>query len=139
MSHTERIFHSLLFELVGLGAVSLFFNTFFDKGAGEATLLAVVISLIAMFWNYIYNLGFDYFYSDNRIKRTLAMRVWHSIGFEIGIMLLTLPVLMWALDLPMWTILVMDAGLAVFFILYTFAFNWCYDQLRFWWFNRVEQ
>ncbi len=45
-------------------------------------------------------------------------------------MLVTFPLLMWVLQLDFWTVLVMDIGIVIFFVLYAIAFNWVYDSIR---------
>ena len=37
------------------------------------------------------------------------------------------PVFAWWLDVSLWQALVMDLGLVVFFLIYTFVFNWAFD------------
>ncbi|MDK9759297.1 hypothetical protein KIV40_29165, partial [Vibrio sp. D173a] len=51
-------------------------------------------------------------------------------GFELGLMTVTLPVLMWVLKLDFLTVLIMDIGLVIFFVLYAIGFNWAYDSVR---------
>lgn len=93
--------------------------------------LTVSMSLIAMVWNYIYNLGFDAAFGHERIKRGLVMRICHSLGFEIGFLLVTVPLTMWALDIGFWPAVVFDIGLALFYLAYTTIFNYVYDHVRF--------
>ena len=92
--------------------------------------LALAISLIAMAWNYIYNYGYDKVFGADRSKRTKKTRVVHGLGFELGLMTVTLPVLMWVLQLDFLTVLIMDIGLVIFSVLYAIAFNWAYDSVR---------
>ena len=35
----------------------------------------------------------------------------------------------WWLDVSLWDALVMDLGLVVFFLIYTFVFNWAFDAI----------
>ena len=100
------------------------------NGAGEMAGLALAISLIAMAWNYVYNYGYDKIYGADRSKRTTKTRILHGLGFELGLMTVTLPVLMWVLQLDFLTVLIMDIGLVIFFVLYAIAFNWAYDSIR---------
>ena len=92
--------------------------------------LALSLSLIAMTWNYVYNYGYDKIYGADRSKRTKKTRILHGLGFELGLMLVTFPLLMWVLQLDFWTVLVMDIGIVIFFVLYAIAFNWAYDSVR---------
>jgi uncharacterized membrane protein len=100
------------------------------NGAGEMAGLALAMSLIAMAWNYVYNYGYDKIFGADRTKRTKKTRVLHGLGFELGLMTVTLPVLMWVLKLDFLTVLIMDIGLVIFFVLYAIGFNWAYDSVR---------
>lgn len=62
-------------------------------------------------------------------ERTLARRVAHAIGFEGGLVLMTVPMIAWWLEMSWWQALVTDLGLVVFFLFYTFAFNWLFDHV----------
>ncbi len=130
MKTKERIFHSVLFEAIALVFVIIAATLFTDAGAKSATGLAVGLSLIAMCWNYIYNLGFDRIYGTNRIERSIKMRLGHGLGFELGMIFATLPLMMWILQLDFWTVFIMDIGVVIFFLVYAIVFNWCYDVIR---------
>jgi len=130
MNTKERIFHSVLFEAVALIFVITAATVFTDAGAKSATGLAVGLSLIAMGWNYIYNLGFDRIFGQNRIERTFKMRIGHGLGFELGMIFATLPLMMWVLKLDFWTVFVMDIGVVIFFLVYAIVYNWAYDLIR---------
>ncbi|OEF87894.1 PACE efflux transporter [Vibrio splendidus] len=130
MSHKERMLHMVLFELVALVLMAGLATYVTGNGAGEMAGLALAISLIAMAWNYVYNYGYDKIYGTDRSERTTKTRILHGLGFELGLMLVTFPLLMWVLQLDFWTVLVMDIGIVIFFVLYAIAFNWAYDSIR---------
>lgn len=131
MSTRERIFHMVLFELVVLILMTTLAVLFTGKNPVHLTGLAITLSLIAMAWNYIYNVGFDRVYGSNRIERGLWLRVLHGVGFEAGFIFVTVPTIMWALDMGFVEALILDIGAIVFFLVYTMAFNWIYDQVRY--------
>ncbi|WP_144210685.1 PACE efflux transporter [Shewanella donghaensis] len=130
MNTKERIFHSVLFEAIALIFVISAALVFTDAGAKSATALGLGLSLIAMFWNYAYNLGFDHIFGHNRIERTLKMRLGHGLGFELGMLAVTLPFMMWVLQLDFGTVFMMNIGVVIFFLIYAIAFNWFYDLVR---------
>ncbi|MEZ9070772.1 PACE efflux transporter [Vibrio splendidus] len=130
MSHKERILHMVLFELVALVLMAGLATYIVGGGAVKMAGLAVSLSLIAMTWNYVYNYGYDKIYGTDRSKRTKKTRILHGLGFELGLMLVSFPLLMWVLQLDFWTVLVMDIGIVIFFVLYAIAFNWAYDSVR---------
>ncbi|MEY8197784.1 MAG: PACE efflux transporter [Colwellia sp.] len=130
MTKRERVFHSLLFEVIAIGMLTLFLVNSFSQGSGEAGLLAVSTSTIAMIWNYFYNLIFDAKFGHERIGRNFNVRCLHAVGFEIGIIILTIPLIMWALDLDVISVIILDLGLMVFFLVYSLGFNYLYDHIR---------
>ncbi len=130
MSHKERILHMMLFEVFALIMMAGLATYITGNGAGEMAGLALAMSLIAMAWNYVYNYGYDKTFGADRTKRTKKTRVLHGLGFELGLMTVTLPVLMWVLKLDFLTVLIMDIGLVIFFVLYAIGFNWAYDSVR---------
>ncbi|MEZ8336339.1 PACE efflux transporter [Vibrio cyclitrophicus] len=130
MSHKERMLHMVLFELAALILMAGLATYITGDGAGKMAGLALAMCLIAMAWNYVYNYGYDKVFGADRSKRTKKTRVLHGLGFELGLMTVTLPVLMWVLQLNFLTVLIMDIGLVVFFVLYAIGFNWVYDSVR---------
>mgnify|MGYP003110945005 CR=1 FL=1 len=130
MNVKERILHSVLFEAIALIFVITAAIVFTDTEAKSATGLAVGLSLIAMVWNYIYNLGFDRIFGQNRIQRSIKMRLGHGLGFELGMVVATLPLMMWVLQLDFWTVFIMDLGVVIFFLVYAIIYNWAYDVIR---------
>ncbi|QFU24276.1 PACE efflux transporter [Shewanella sp. YLB-09] len=130
MNTKERIFHSVLFEAIALIFVITAATIFTDAGAQSATGLAIGLSVIAMCWNYVYNLGFDRIFGYNRIERSFKMRISHGLGFECGMIVATLPLMMWVLQLDFWTVFIMDIGVVIFFLVYAIVYNWCYDIIR---------
>ncbi len=120
----------VLFELVALVLMAGLATYIVGGGAVKMAGLAVSLSLIAMGWNYIYNYGYDKVFGADRSKRTKKTRILHGLGFELGLMLVSFPLLMWVLQLDFWTVLVMDIGIVIFFVLYAIAFNWAYDSIR---------
>ncbi|MGF1759817.1 PACE efflux transporter [Photobacterium sagamiensis] len=130
MSTKERLLHSLLFEIIALTLLVGISQLFTEHNPATVSGLAITLSLIAMAWNYFYNLAFDKVFSANRLSRGLLMRIGHGIGFEIGLLIVTIPLLMWVLKLDFWTVLILDLGLAAFFLIYAITFNWSYDNVR---------
>lgn len=130
MSAKERLVHTLLFELFALaiivGLVPLFMRVQTHTIAG----ISIALSLIAMGWNYAYNLMFDKMFGEDRHRRSALVRLGHGLGFELGLLPLTLPVLMWALSKSLWEVLLLDIGFILFFLVYAILFNWGYDRTR---------
>lgn len=128
----DRIRHTLLFEGIGIVLTSLIVATLVDESVVSAGVLALILSLLAMGWNYQYNLLFDRWLLKTRGSakpgvRTIKLRVLHAVGFEGGFLVVSLPLVAWWLELGIWQALVMDIGFSIFFVFYGFVFNWGYD------------
>lgn len=130
MSIKERIFHSLLFEAVALMLLAGLAYLITKQDPLTMTGLAVTISVVAMIWNYLFNLAFDRMYGSDRINRTLAMRIGHGIAFEVGMLVFSFPIIMAVLQLDFWTVLALDFGAVIFFLIYAVIFNWVYDVVK---------
>lgn len=132
----DRLRHTLMFEGIAIGLVMVLITWVLDKPVAEAGGLALVLSLMAMAWNFIYNLGFDALEKRHTPlgQRSLWMRVVHALGFEGGFLLIGLPVIAWWLGMGLWQAFIADIAFAVFFLAYAFVFNWAYDQ----WFPVVQ-
>ena len=130
MSFKERIIHMLLFEVIALAIIVPVAVLATGSGTGQMTLLAVLLSLLAMFWNYAYNLMFDRIFGEERIQRGFKLRIVHGVLFELGMILVSFPLIMWILQMDFLTVLIMDLSAVVFYLIYAIVFNWGYDQLR---------
>ncbi|WP_133407346.1 PACE efflux transporter [Parashewanella tropica] len=130
MTKKERIIHTVLFEAIALTLLTLGAIITTGKDAFSMGGLVVLLTVIAMFWNYGYNLAFDKVVPGNRLSRTKRTRLFHGIGFELGMVILTFPVIMWFLKTDFISVLIMDIGFVTFFFVYAIAFNWLYDIAR---------
>ena len=89
-----------------------------------------MISLVAMSWNMVFNTLFDRAQQRIGFKRTLMARGVHALMFEVGLLMAVVPLAAWWLGIGLWEAFVLDIGIALFFLPYTFVFNWVYDHLR---------
>lgn len=127
----DRIRHAILFELVGLvlmiGGGSIL--TGFD--AHSLGVIGVVSSLVATAWNYVYNLMFDRAMLRLRgsVIKTHPLRALHALLFEGGLLVLLLPFVAWMLGVSLWQAFLFDLAIAVFYIVYGYAYNWAYDRV----------
>lgn len=125
----DRIRHAVLFEVIGLILFTLAGTWIFNTPMSNMGVIAIFGATLAMLWNYLYNLLFDHamLRLRGRLDKTVAMRALHAILFEIGLMVLMLPFIMWYLGIGLVDALIMDMGYALFFMCYAFVFNWGYD------------
>lgn len=126
----RRIVYVALYEAIAIAFTSTVLVLLGVAGGAEAGLLSVAASAIAVAWNLVFNAWFERWEVRQTVKgRSVARRIAHAIGFEGGLIVFLVPLIAWWLDVSLWQALVLDIGLMVFFLVYTFAFTWCFDHL----------
>ena len=124
----RKVVQALLYELIGALFVSPVIAYAFDESMVYSGTLAMLLSLVALSWNMLFNGLFEYWEArQKRRTRTLGRRLLHSLGFEGGLALLLVPLMAWWLDISWLQALVADLGLLLFFFFYAFAFQWVFD------------
>ncbi len=127
----DRIRHMLLFEGIAIVIVTPVAMWITGDSLGRIGSLAIIMSLLAMAWNYLFNLGFDYWLLRTRAttERSWLLRMAHALLFELGLVLAGVPLVAWWLSMTLWQALLMDLGFILFFLVYAFVYNWLYDHL----------
>src|SRR5690606_27862707 len=121
-----------LFELGGLILITPPFVWLSGVALRDSIGLLALIALIAAVWNGCYNTLFDWL--DGRLTgrsadhRPLRLRLLHALGFEGGLLTLSLRVIMWWTGMDWLTALIADIGLALSYVAYAFVFNLAYDR-----------
>ena len=121
----------LLFELIGLIIFIPIAALVLHKDLTHVGVVGVLISLSAMLWNFIYNWMFDiveFKLGGNRFGRGIFLRCLHALLFELGLLIVTVPMVAHFLDMTMLNAFLIDISFVVFFLIYAFIFNWCFDQ-----------
>jgi uncharacterized membrane protein len=57
----------------------------------------------------------------------MRLRILHATLFEASLLVLTIPMVAWWLDMGLWAAFLADIGFAFFFLIYAFMYNWIYD------------
>lgn len=126
----RRVFHTLSFELIGLIIAVPLFAWIFDAGLEHIGIMTAVMSLIAMAWNMAFNKLFELWeVRQHDQRRTIKRRTFHAFGFEGGLLVATLPLIAWWMQMNLWQALLTDLGYMLFFLVYGFIFNWCFDRI----------
>ena len=126
----RRVLYVTLYELIAIAAATLGLAMLSGQGMSHSGVLAVAASVIAVLWNLAFTWMFERWESRQAQRgRTVARRIAHAIGFEGGLVLALVPLMAWWFDISLWQALVMDFGLIVFFLCYTFVFNWVFDRI----------
>lgn len=126
----ERTFHAFSFEVIGVVSSAPIVSFISGKPIGESGLLAIVVSIIAMIWNYVFNVLFDKLQAKYGFKKNLLVRVLHGSTFETGLILITVPIIALIFSMTLVDAFFLELGMLLFFFPYTIVFNWCYDKLR---------
>lgn len=129
----DRIRQVILFELVGVFLITPLFALASGEPLLESAGLLAFISLIAALWNAAYCTGFDWLegrLSGRRAdQRPQLLRLAHALGFEGGLLIFSLPVIMAWTGMDFWTALAADIGLALTYAGYAYLFNLAYDRI----------
>ena len=129
----DRARQVLLFELGGLFLITPPFVWLSGVSAMDSLGLLAVIALIAALWNAGYNTSFDWI--EGRLTgrpadhRPYGMRILHALGFEGGLLVITLPIVMLWTEMGWLEALIADVGLAIAYTIYAFFFNIGYDRV----------
>jgi uncharacterized membrane protein len=126
----RRLIYVTLYELIAIAAATGGLALLTGQGAGHSSVVAVAASAIAIVWNLVFNWAFERWEARQPVRgRSLGRRVAHAIGFEGGLVFTLVPLFAWWFGISLWHAFVMDLGLIVFFLCYTFVFNWVFDHL----------
>jgi uncharacterized membrane protein len=129
----DRARQIALFEAGGLLLITPPFAWASGVPLADSLGMLALIALIAALWNAAYNIGFDWV-EGRRTGRTADRRPWplrvaHALGFETGLLIMTLPIVMAWTGMDWLTALIADLALAVAYTVYAFVFNLAYDRL----------
>jgi uncharacterized membrane protein len=126
----RRIIHAILFEICALIILVPLMSYGFGMDMLHFGALALMLALCAMACNMIYNHVYEAIEKHYAWRRTVGMRIVHTLGFEIFFMAIALPLTAWWLEISVIDALVLDAVFSAFFLLYAFCFNWIFDIAR---------
>ena len=126
----DRIRHAVCFEIIGLILlVGVLSQLGFD--GSHVGVVGIAFSILATGWNYIYNIWFDrmLYRRYKTAAKTTVIRIVHSLGFEAGLLFVTIPILSWVLKVTLWQAFVLDIGMVLFYLIYAYVYNIAYDHL----------
>ena len=130
-SPLDRLRHALSFEIIALLLVVPLAALLMGLPMQDMGVVGVVSATLATLWNMVYNWLFDHGLRrlTGTTRKTPRIRFLHAILFEGGLLLVLIPFIAWYLQIGLIPAFLLDAGLAGFYLLYAFAFNWAYDWL----------
>jgi len=127
-----RCVHACIFEFTAIVLTSIYFVLIMRQGLFDMALLSTLISLTATLWNGVFNFLFDQLQRKQAFSRTIFVRITHAFSFEGGLVFLTVPLVAYFLNVGFITAFILEAALLVFFLPYSFVFNFIYDKIYIW-------
>lgn len=128
----DRLRYALLFE----GILVVLFTTamvlLFDRGLLFMGGLSVVLSLVALATNFIYNYivdGIDVRHGRIPTERSRMGRILHAVGFEFTLVIVSVPIIVWWMTWGWWQAIVFDAIAMAAIVIYTYFFTLAYDRI----------
>lgn len=126
----RRVIHALSYETILLVIIAIALSYIFDAPMEVTGSLGIVMAVTSVFWNMTFNHFFEKFEAKHQLKRTIKVRILHAIGFEGGLMLATIPMVAYALDMGIGQAILLDLSMTLCILVYTFIFQWCYDHIE---------
>jgi uncharacterized membrane protein len=127
---SRRIVQAILYEVFAIACVAPMLVFIFQEPPWSSLGLSVVMSGIALVWNYSFNALFERWEARQVVKgRSWQRRAVHGLGFEGGLALILVPVMAGWLQISWWQAFVADLGILVFFLVYTVVFTWAFDRV----------
>ena len=127
---TRLVLQAVLYEVFAIAFVGPVLSYAFEKPPASTLGLAIVLSSIALAWNYVFNSLFERWESRQSMKdRTFARRLTHGLGFEGGLAVILVPVMSLWLNISALEAFVANLGLLAFFFVYAIAFTWGFDRV----------
>lgn len=125
----RKVVYVGLYELIAIVFASTGLAVGASASVERAGAMAVAAAVIAVVWNLVYNTLFERWEARQAVRgRSLQRRVAHAIGFELGFLVVLVPMFAWWFDIGLLHALALELGLAGFFLGYTFVFNWAFDK-----------
>ena len=128
----DRLRYTVVFEMTLLVLLVPAGAALFDKGWADIGALGLILSTKAMLVNLIYNWVFDHVDARaNRISsdRSTIGRIVHAVGFELSLVITSLPIYVWWLTLSVLEALMTDLVVTSFVVVYTYLFTHGSDRL----------
>lgn len=127
---TRRVLQAVLYEAMAIAFVGPALSLAFDRPQASTFGLAVVLSTVALTWNYAFNWLFERWESRQAVRgRSFARRIAHGAGFEGGLVVILLPVMSLWLDISPAAAFLANLGLLAFFFVYAVVFTWGFDRV----------
>jgi len=126
----RRIVYVSSYEIIGMVISSVGLALLAGDSVEHTGPLSVMITTIAVTWNFIYNILHEKWEARQENKsRTVKRRIAHAIGFQITLVMFLIPLIAWWMDISLVAAFWLDVAFIIIIPIYTFIFNWTFDKL----------
>lgn len=126
----RKLVYVTFYELIAVAITTSALMLFSGQSMAHTSVAAIGSSAIALIWNLVYNTLFESWEARQPERgRNIKRRILHAIGFELGLIITLVPLFAWWLNVSLWQAFILDIGLIIFFLVYTFIFNMVFDHL----------
>lgn len=131
MTPTRRkIVYAISFETLGTLVATVFLWQVSGASPASSLALSVLTATIALCWSFLFNSLFEAWEARQEVKgRSRKRRSVHAFLFEGGLVLISIPVMAWWLQVGLLEAALFEAGLIVLFLFYTYVFTWGFDRI----------
>ena len=127
---TRRVLQAVFYEMGAIAITTPIIKLAFDASASSSIGLAVVMSTIALAWNYVFNAIFERWEARQLIKgRSIWRRLAHGIGFEGGLVTMLVPLMAYWLNISFLNAFYAEIGILLVFFVYAVSFTWAFDKV----------
>ncbi|WOD09912.1 PACE efflux transporter [Pseudomonas sp. NyZ704] len=125
----RKLVYVTLYEVIATAIITLILlmmgHAILDAGVASGMTSAIAVS-----WNLAWNSLFESWEARQPERgRNIKRRIMHALGFEFGLLAILVPVMAWWLEISLWHAFVLDMGLLIFFVFYTFVFCLAFDKI----------
>lgn len=125
-----RIAHAVGYEVFAVLFLAPVMAWVMDKPLGTAGAVTVIMSFMAMAWNFVYNVLVDRYVRADRSRWGFLALALHGLGFEVGIIAMCLPVVAWMLGISLIKAFMMEIGFFALILPYTMVYNWAFYKVK---------
>jgi len=126
----KRWIHALSYEGILLLIMTSVLSYMFEMPVELTGSLGLAMAIISVFWNMLYNNLFEKLEGYLKLQRSIWVRILHAIGFEGGLLFMSVPLIAYSLNLGFLNALLLDISITLCILVYTFIFQWCFDVIE---------
>ncbi len=126
----RKLVYVTAYELIGMTISALGLALLSGTAPTTTGPLSVIITTIAVCWNFIWNTLFEWWESRQPSRtRTVKRRILHAVGFQLTLVVFLIPLIAWWMGITLLQAFLLDMALIVIIPCYTFIYNWAFDKL----------